>query len=93
MTAEKQVAQEDSPLHGILDDREAGLEIRWNNMSISHERCALCGEPDRAMEGPELFVIGDSQRVCHACGEKRSTWIVARLKKLQQAYLDGRITP
>ena len=63
------------------------LEIKWNNCSISHERCTLCGEPDRAMVGPELFVGKDWQRVCLACGERHSPRIVAKLKELQQQYL------
>ena len=67
--------------------------IRWNDTSMGHEPCAFCGKPGRATGGPELLVQADWLRVCHACGETFSNWIVAKLKELQQLNLDERILP
>ena len=52
------------------------LAIKLNNDGQAGHFCALCAEPYRASDGPELFVDGEAGGVvCPSCGRRVAPWL------------------
>ena len=84
-----QKQQESDPATYLVDE-EAGIQICDNNASF-RERCAFCGQSDRAMIGPALFTVGSTWTyVCDDCAAHRSPRLLAEIQNMHQRYIEGR---
>ncbi len=59
----------------------AELAIKLNN-AATNDPCALCGNRTDPAVGPELFIDGTWELVCHPCGRR---YAPALVKLLQEA--------
>ena len=57
------------------------LAIRMNNAAVNGV-CPVCGDRTDPTCGPELFVRGTFQEVCHPCGERLNPALMQSLNKL-----------
>lgn len=58
------------------------LVIKYNN-AATNDPCAICGARTDSMCGPELFVDGTWELVCHECGCKFSPELVGILRYIR----------
>lgn len=87
--AEIMQRQQESDPATYLVDEEAGIQICDNNASF-RERCAFCGQSDRAMIGPALFTVGSPWTyVCDDCASQRSPRLLAEIQNMRRRYLAG----
>jgi hypothetical protein len=63
------------------------LVIKSNNVATP-DPCAVCGERTNPDCGPELFLEGTWELVCHQCGQKYAPELIALLALKDREFLD-----